>query len=258
MHPEYFTAPHLDVLDGLRHGFFTRQGGVSEGLYSSLNCGKGSGDVPGAVEENCKRVMKAMDANRLQTLYQIHSADVVMVNHSYPASSDRPQADAMVTNERGIALGILTADCVPVLFADASARVVGAAHAGWKGAFGGVVAATVKTMQEHGARPNHIVAAIGPAIAQESYQVDALFHAKFVDKHPQYQFFFEHDDEKTGHYLFDLKGFVKYQCEQAGIAHCEVMLHNTYLQESEFYSYRRATHRQEADYGRQISAIMLY
>lgn len=251
-----YLSDELSAAKAVRHGFFTRQGGISEGIYSSLNCGPGSQDDSKHVAENRHRVQKALGGDALCTLYQVHSAEVVEVTLPWDFT-DVPKADAMVTTARNVVLGILTADCAPVLFADAESGVIGAAHAGWKGAFGGVVTNTVSAMERLGAKREQIRAAIGPCIAQESYQVDSLFHAHFKAENAAYEPFFDRDDEHPSHYLFNLKAFVAHQCRQAGITALDVLPENTYTQESEFFSYRRTTHRQEPDYGRQISAIML-
>ena len=250
------TAENLTHLDGIEHGFFTRKGGVSEGIYTSLNTGRGSDDDPKKVSENRARIREYLKADALCSLYQCHSAEVVEVTLPW-VPSDMPKADAMVTNREGLALGILTADCVPVLLADTKARVIGAAHAGWKGALGNILPHTVQAMEKLGATPAHIIAAIGPSIAQSSYQIDSLFHANFINQDEASTHFFERDINSASHYFFDLKAYVKLQCQRAGISNIELLPHDTYETEDLFYSYRRSCHRNEPDYGRQLSAIML-
>lgn len=250
------TASSLDRLGGVRHGFFTREGGVSGGIYASLNCGYGSDDRPDHVTENRARVAGAVEvaADALLTVYQVHSPGVVTVTETW-RPEDAPKADAMVTDRPGIALGVLAADCAPVLFADAQAGVVGAAHAGWKGAIGGVVEATVAAMQELGAARTRIIAAIGPCIAQASYEVGAEFRARFVAEDATHERFFA-DGARPDHYQFDLPGFVRSRLEGAGIAAVETVARDTYANET-LFSYRRTTHRGEPDYGRNLSVIAL-
>lgn len=252
----YITEPKLAALPHVRHGFFTRRGGVSGGLYASLNCGLGSQDDRMKVVRNRERVETALNASMLVTLHQCHSDHVATITDINRIPRDHA-ADAMVTRLHAIALGILTADCAPVLLADAEAGVIGAAHAGWKGAFKGILANTVAAMEALGADRRRIAAAVGPAIAQESYQVDTVFHAEFLARDRQYERFFDRDTVRPSHYLFDLKGFVAARLREAGVARVETMPENTYVQEEDFYSFRRATHRREPDYGRQVSAIML-
>lgn len=255
---------HSDLLDHprIRHGFFTREGGVSRGVYTSLNCGPGSGDDPAHVAENRRRAAERLagtTAGRtvppLCSLYQVHGADVVSVTEPWNAE-DRPKADAMVTDRPGLALGILTADCTPVLFADIEAGVVGAAHAGWKGALGGVLAATVTAMERLGADRSRIRAAIGPTIAQGSYEVSADFRATFMAADPAYARFFV-PAPRQGHARFDLPGFVRDRLAAAGITAIDDLKLDTYGDSRRFFSFRRTTHHGESDYGRQISAIMI-
>lgn len=246
------TASNLSA----RHGFFTRAGGVSEGIYAGLNCGSGSHDNAQHVLENRHLVQEYFEAEALCTLYQEHTPDVVVITDVFQ-EFNRPKADAMVTTRPYIALGILTADCAPALFHDATHGVIGAAHAGWKGAVGGVIANTVEAMCSLGAKQETIHAAIGPCIAQESYQVDMVFHASLLAKDAAGEAYFTHDTERSGHYRFDLKGYVEHRLREAGITNIEIMPQNTYLEESDFFSFRRTTHRNEEDYGRQISVIML-
>jgi YfiH family protein len=240
--------------DGLAHGFFTRAGGVSTEAYAGLNCGIGSADNAVHVQKNRSFVQEYLGADALLSLSQIHSADVVTVTQPWEVAQ-RPSGDAMVTNQRGIALGILTADCVPVLFADMHAGVIGAAHAGWKGALAGVTDATIIAMETLGAQRERMVVAIGPCIAQASYEVSAAFLEPFLAVDAENARFFMRDDD--GHYWFDVRGYVAQRVADAGVKHVDVLPHDTYALEADFYSYRRSCHRGETDYGRQISAIML-
>jgi YfiH family protein len=242
---------------GLRHGFFTRQGGVSKGLYASLNCGVGSGDDAVDVAENRRRVAAALDlaADRLATCHQVHSPTVVAVDEPWPLG-DRPRADAMVTRKAGIALGILTADCVPVLFADPSARVIGAAHAGWRGALGGVLDGTVAAMRDLGATLAGIRAGIGPSIGQASYEVGPEFPAPFLAASTDNARFFI-DATRPGHFMFDIAGYVRARLSRLGIETVEATGGDTAAEPDRFFSYRRSCLRREPDYGREISAIAL-
>lgn len=241
------------MLSQLRHGFFTRVGGVSEGIFASLNVGLGSSDVPERVTENRARVAAYFDAapEALMTCYQVHSPDVVTVTK---ATLERKEADAMVTNERGIVLGILTADCASVLFADSTAGVIGAAHAGWKGALCGVCENTIAAMEALGATRENIRAVVGPCIGPESYEVGAEFVARFRDVDATYERFFTQNRE--GHALFDLPNFVLHRLSEAGV-HSAWCGEETLANAEKFFSYRRKTLASEPDYGRQISAIML-
>ena len=252
-----YLADNLSMTPGIRHGFFTRQGGVSTGLYKTLNCGAGSKDDRVAVSDNRARVAEHLGAfnGDVQTIYQVHSADVIAIDKLTERES-LPQADAMVTRARGIAIGILTADCCPVLFADPQAKVVGAAHAGWKGAIGGVLEATVKAMEGLGATREHIVAAYGPTIAQPSYEVGQEFLDVFVKDELGNSRFFARG-AAAGKFQFDLPVFVHQALQLSGLTRIEACAPCTYRNESLFFSYRRATHRKEADYGRQISAIVV-
>jgi YfiH family protein len=241
---------------GLTHGFFTREGGVSTGLYAGLNCGPGSGDDGGNVAENRRRVASHFQKSpaHLLTCHQVHSADVVAVDA--PFSQDaRPKVDALVTTRPGLILGILTADCAPVLFADTEARVIGAAHAGWKGAVGGVLENTIAAMETLGADRARIKAVIGPAIAQPSYEVNAEFYARFRQENADYQAFFTPNAE--GKYQFNLPAFVRHRLVHAGVPHAADLGLDTYPESTRFFSFRRTTHAGEADYGRQVSCIML-
>ena len=243
------------TLDGVTHGFLGRRGGVSTGVVAGLNVGTGSADDPAAIAENRRRAAEAVlsDAT-LVTVYQVHSPDVVTV--TAPIAFDaRPHADAMVTDRPGLLLGILTADCAPVLFADREAGVIGAAHAGWKGAIGGVTDATIAAMETLGADRARIAAAIGPCIAQASYEVDAGFARRFEADDPANERFFAAG--RPDHFQFDLEGYVAHRLAAAGLRRVELLGLDTYADADRFYSYRRATHRREPDYGRQISIIGL-
>ncbi|MCP3971896.1 MAG: peptidoglycan editing factor PgeF [Rhodobacteraceae bacterium] len=249
---EIITA---DALGGLRHGFFTRRGGASSGVFEGLNCGAGSSDQVEAVTINRARVAEAMqvEPGALVTLHQVHSADAVHVCGSPQGPRDR--ADALVTATPGLALCILTADCQPVLFADAQAGVIGAAHAGWKGALGGVLEATVEAMVAIGATRERIAAVIGPAISQRAYMVGPEFFETFLEAEPRNARFFADGDGDR--YLFDLPGFGLHRLHQAGVAQAEWTRHCTYSDDTRFFSYRRSVHRKEADYGRLMAAIRL-
>jgi YfiH family protein len=247
------TAEKLDA-PGLAHGFFGRRGGVSTGLYESLNCGPGSQDAPEAVAENRRLVCAALAPEAvLVSLSQIHSP---IVHTLAEAPSERLEGDAMVTATPGLALGILTADCAPVLLADHTAKVIGAAHAGWKGALGGVLEASLDAMEKLGAARTRIVAAIGPCISQDSYEVDFNFRDRFLELGLQYRRFFV-PSSKEGHYRFDLPGYAAHRLAGAGLTSVQTLGVCTYPPENGFFSFRRTTHAKEADYGRQISAIML-
>ncbi len=254
---EPFQADNLAILPGIRHGFFTRQGGTSEGLYKSLNCGAGSQDNRVAVIENRARVASHLGSSLgdVQTVFQVHSADAIIVDQLTDRTA-LAKADALVTRTRGLAIGILAADCCPVLFSDPDAKVVGAAHAGWRGAFGGVLEATVKAMEELGAKRGNIYAAYGPTINQTSYEVGPEFEAEFAARDPALKRHFKAAAQK-GKWLFNLPAFVKAELQKSSIMHVDACAHCTYRNESLFYSYRRSQHRAEADYGRQISAIVV-
>ena len=250
--PSPITA---SALAGLRHGFLGRAGGVSTGIHAGLNVGLGSADDRAAVAENRRRAIAAVAPGAaLVTLHQIHSAEAIAVTAPFPDAA-RPHADALVTDRPGLALGILTADCAPILLADAQAGVIGAAHAGWKGALGGVIAATVATMTALGARPERIAAAVGPCIARASYEVDAGFLARLTADDPANERFFQ--DGRAGHHAFDLEAYVVARLAAAGVTRIEALGLDTYADEARFFSYRRATHRGEPDYGRQIALIAL-
>ncbi len=243
------------VLEGLSHGFLGRRGGVSTGVVAGLNVGLGTGDEADAVAENRRRAVAAVAPGaRLATVYQVHSPDCVTVTAPWP-DAERPHADALVTDRPGLLLGIVTADCAPVLLADRQAGVVGAAHAGWKGAVGGVTDATIAAMEALGAERSRIVAAIGPCIAQTSYEVDTGFRDRFLAEAPGNAQFF--GAGRADHFQFDLEGYVAARLKAAGIGAVEPLGLDTYPQADRFYSFRRATHRAEPDYGRQISLIGL-
>jgi hypothetical protein len=249
---EIFTSA---VLGGVRHGFLGRRGGVSQGLHGGLNVGLGSIDAPEAVRTNRALAVEAVAPGaRLVTLHQVHSGTAVQVTAPFPDDA-RPPADALVTDRPGLALGILTADCTPVLFADLRAGVIGAAHSGWKGAIGGVVESTLAEMERLGADRANIAAAVGPTIARKSYEVDTGFFRQFVAQDPEHERFFSAG--KSGHHQFDLEGFVLARIAAAGVRRVEALGLDTYSDPDRFYSYRRATHRGEPDYGRQISLIAL-
>lgn len=244
------------LLGDVQHGFLGRRGGVSRGLHSELNVGLGSDDERAAVIENRARAAAAvMPSAALATLYQIHSADVVTVTEAF-ADEARPRGDAMVTDQPGLLLGILTADCVPVLFSDPRAGVIGAAHAGWKGAIGGVTDATLDAMEALGARRDQVVAAIGPCIARKSYEVSDEFLVRFVSDDPENERFFA--GGKPGHHYFDIAGYVTDRLARAGVTQIETLGLDTVSDPARFFSYRRATLNAELDYGRQISLIGLH
>jgi YfiH family protein len=247
----------LNELARIRHGFFTREGGVSEGIYASLNCGPGSSDDPAAVVENRSRAMAMLDLQpqALVTVYQVHSPDVVVVERPFEPGKV-PKADAMVTTRIGLALGILTADCAPVLLADNRAGVIAAAHSGWRGAIGGVLDNTVATMVELGAHKADIVAAIGPCIGQRSYEVGPDFPAPFLAEDGGNADFFA-PARREAHFLFDLPGYVSRKLARLGVYEVTRVPADTCRDGARFFSYRRTTLRGEADYGRQLSAIVL-
>jgi YfiH family protein len=238
-----------------RHGFFTRAGGVSDGIYRGLNVGLGSKDERENVQENRARVARwfSLTPDRLATVHQVHSPDVVVVDAGYDGA--RPQADALVSATPGVVLGVLAADCGPILFCDPEARVVGAAHAGWKGALYGVLENTVAAMEALGADRQNIVASLGPSISRRNYEVGPEFVDRFLGVDPAYDRYFT-PSAKAGHAMFDLPGLTTQRLADAGVT-AENLDICTYPDEDRFYSYRRTTHRQEPDYGRQISAIML-
>lgn len=247
---EVLTSDALPV----RHGFFTRKGGASSGIFQGLNCGTGSSDQAEAVAINRARVAEAMGLGpeALVAVHQVHSPDVLTVTGHM---TDRPRADALVTAVPGLALTVLTADCQPVLFADAAAGVIGAAHAGWRGAKDGVLEATVAAMVALGARADRIAAVIGPTISQAAYEVGPEFFEAFTDDDPETRRFFANG--KGDRMLFDLPAYGLWRLRAAGVGHAEWTRHCTYSDPARFYSFRRTTHLGEADYGRLIAAIRL-
>lgn len=248
---EIITSP---ALSPLRHGFFTRKGGASSGVFHGLNCGPGSSDLAEAVEINRARVAEAMGVgpDRLQTVHQVHSPRVLTIDSP---TDPRPQADALVTATPGLALAVLTADCQPVLFADAEAGVIGAAHAGWRGTQDGVLEATLDAMEALGADRARITAVIGPTISQAAYEVGPEFVENFIDDDPRNARFFANGPGDRA--LFDLPALGLARLREAGVGHAEWTRHCTYRDAERFFSYRRTTHLREADYGRLISAIRL-
>jgi YfiH family protein len=250
------ASPLLSAIPGVRHAFFTREGGVSDGIYRSLNGGLGSSDDPAKVSENRRRMAEQMGVapDHLLSLHQTHSPDVVAVSGPWQSSS-RPRADALVTRSEGLAIGVTAADCGPILFVDPNARVIGAAHAGWKGALSGILQATVEAMEKLGAERTGIVAAIGPLIRQPSYEVGAEFVERFIEADAENAVFFL-PAEREGHALFDLGGFIRTRLENAGVLMIDDTAVDTYS-DQRFFSYRRSVHRKEPDYGRQVHAIAL-
>jgi len=250
-------ASTLAELDGVQHRFFTRRGGVSEGLYSSLNCGYGSGDSPDNVRENRRRVAAtfALAEPDLLTLYQIHSTEVLTVGAERWTSPGAPKADGLVTDRPGVVLGVMAADCAPVLLADRSAGVIGAAHAGWKGALGGVVQATIAAMEKLGARREQVRAVVGPCIGPASYEVGPEFPAPFLVQDEANKTFFR-PARRAGHFMFDLPGYLCRRIAAAGVV-VEATGHDTLAATNDFFSYRRNTLDGVRDYGRGLSAIAL-
>ncbi|MFC0205180.1 peptidoglycan editing factor PgeF [Novosphingobium soli] len=254
--PGAVDVSRAPLLEGLPHGFLGRSGGVSTGDVAGLNVGHGAGDDPASVARNRALATDAvLPGVRLVTVYQVHSALCTVAGDPLWAEAERPHADALVTDRPGRLLGILTADCAPVLLADRSAGVVGAAHAGWKGAIQGVTDATIAAMEGLGARRASIVAAVGPCIASPSYEVDQAFRDRFLAEGPDNPRHFA--EGRPGHWHFDLEGYLMGRLRAAGIGHVEGLGLDTYAAPQRFYSYRRATHRQEPAYGRQISLIGL-
>lgn len=251
-------AASIAALPGIRHAFFTRNGGVSQGVYDSLNGGVGSSDAPEHVAENRARMALSLGVKpeRFLTLYQIHSPDVVVVDEPWSPDS-RPRADALVTRVPELAIGVSTADCGPLLFADSEARVIGAAHAGWRGAFTGIIEQTIAAMEKLGASRDNIAVALGPTIRQANYEVGPEFIARFLAADIDNTRFFT-EAERTGHHMFDLTGYIASRVEQAGIVNFEDLGLCTYAEPERFYSFRRATHQSEPDYGRHINAIALH
>lgn len=251
------TAESLAALPGIRHGFFTRQGGVSSGIYASLNGGLGSQDSAENVAENRARMAAALDVEPhcLLTAFQIHSPDVAIVETPWPTQK-RPRADAIVTRLPGLAIGVTTADCGPILLADPQARVIGAAHAGWRGALAGVAEATVAAMEKLGAERSRIRAALGPMIRQANYEVGPDLLARFAADDSANDRFF-HPAARAGHALFDLAGYIGARLARAGVRQFEDLGLCTYAEPARFFSFRRTTHRGEPDYGRHVNAIAL-
>jgi YfiH family protein len=247
----------LSAFAGIRHGFFPRTGGVSTGCYESLNSGIGSNDVPAHVVENRARMASAIGVlpDRLISAYQIHSPVVVTVDAPWDANA-RPKADAIVTRASGLAIAVSTADCGPILFADGEAGVIGAAHAGWRGALSGVAEATIAAMERCGADRSRIVAALGPMIRQQNYEVGPEFVAQFAADDVSNERFFERAP-RAGHSLFDLAGYIAARLARAGIGHVDDLGRCTYAEPETFFSYRRSVHRGEPDYGRHLNAIAL-
>lgn len=248
-------ADKLLDLDGVEHGFFTRQGGFSGGLYASLNCGFGSGDDRATVARNRSIVSDLLNVerNRLMTAHQCHSADVMICREPHDVLN-APRADGIVTDVPGLAIGVLTADCAPVLFADGKAGVVGAAHAGWQGALSGVCEATLAAMEGLGADASRIVAVIGPSISQHAYEVGPEFRARFT-RADDARFFAP--SRRADHHMFDLAGYIAHRLSFCGLAGVENMRLCTYSDPEQFFSYRRTTHKGEGAYGRQLSAITI-
>ncbi|MEQ1648170.1 MAG: peptidoglycan editing factor PgeF [Hyphomicrobiaceae bacterium] len=251
------TSPNLSAIPNLAHGFFTRQGGVSGGIYGALNCGLGSQDLRVNVLENRARVARHLGTSgeRLLTAYQIHSAEAVIVTEPWGPDA-QPKADALVTKTPGLALGALAADCTPILFCDPEARVIAAAHAGWKGALCGVIAATVEAMESIGADRKRIIAAIGPCIGPQNYEVGPEFQLNFTTQSSANSAYF-HTPAAASRPYFDLPAFVRDSACAAGISTVTSVTTCTYADPDRFFSYRRTTHAREPDYGRQISAIAL-
>ncbi|HEY6832328.1 MAG TPA: peptidoglycan editing factor PgeF [Pseudolabrys sp.] len=250
-------APSLSELARIRHAFFTRSGGVSDGIYASLNGGVGSDDAPDNVAQNRARMAEALGVapGRLLTPYQIHSPDVVVAEEPWTHEA-RPRADAVITRTPGLAIGVSTADCGPLLFADDQAGVIGAAHAGWRGAFTGVIEATVVAMEKLGADRSRIAVALGPTIRQPNYEVGPEFVERFLAAEVDNARFFG-PSQRAGHAMFDLTGYIADRVGRAGLANFEDLGLCTYAEPERFYSYRRTTQRGEPDYGRHVNAIAL-
>jgi polyphenol oxidase len=253
--PDPILSPLL-AKAGIRHAFFTRAGGVSEGIYAGLNGGLGSDDNPAHVAENRRRMgaWLGVPPSHFLSLYQVHSPDVLPVTGPWPG--DRPKADGMVTATSGLALAVGSADCGPILFADPEARIVGACHSGWKGAIGGVLESTIDAMEKLGASRSRILVALGPMLSQQNYEVGPEFRATFIAHDPANADFFR-PGLKTDHPHFDLPGYIARRLERARVAAIEDSMLCTYADEARFYSYRRKAHRGEADYGRLMAAIRL-
>ncbi|SDT48562.1 peptidoglycan editing factor PgeF [Bradyrhizobium canariense] len=250
------TSPLLSAVPGLRHAFFSREGGVSGGIYAGLNAGIGSKDDPAHVAENRRRMAERMGVapTHFLTVHQTHSPDVVVATAPWSAAS-RPRADAIVTRIEGLSIGASAADCGPILLVDPNARVIGAAHAGWKGALSGILESTVEAMEKLGAERDGMIAAIGPLIRQQSYEVGGEFVERFIEADAENALFFI-PSMRDGHSMFDLAGFIRMRLENAGIPMIDDVGIDTYSDER-FYSYRRSVHRKEPDYGRHVHAIAL-
>jgi hypothetical protein len=250
------TSPLLSAIPGLRHAFFSREGGVSGGIYAGLNAGIGSQDDPAHVAENRRRMAEQMGVapTHFLTVHQTHSPDVMVATAPWDATA-RPRADAIVTRIEGLSIGATAADCGPILLVDPNARVIGAAHAGWKGALTGVLESTVKAMEKLGAARGDTIAAIGPLIRQQSYEVGGEFVERFIEADAGNTLFFM-PSTRNGHSMFDLAGFIRMRLENAGILMIDDIGVDTYSEER-FYSYRRSVHRKEPDYGRHVHAIAL-
>jgi YfiH family protein len=249
-------SPLLSAIPGLRHAFFTREGGVSGGIYGSLNGGLGSNDDPSHVAENRRRMAEQIGVSpaRFLGVHQIHSPDAIVATGPWQGAS-RPRADAIVTRTEDLAIGVTAADCGPILLVDPNARVIGAAHAGWKGALTGIMESTVDAMEKLGAERSGIVAAIGPLIRQHSYEVGHEFVERFIEADAENALFFM-PAAREGHSMFDLAGFIRMRLENAGVLMIDDIGADTYSDER-FYSYRRSVHRKEPDYGRHVHAIAL-
>ena len=248
-------APELAQISGIQHAFFTREGGVSKDIYEGLNAGLGSGDDRNHVVENRNRMANylAVPNDKIASPFQVHSPDAIVTDHAW--HEDRPKADGVVTNTPGLALGIVTADCGPVLFTDADAGVIGACHAGWKGAVGGVMESTIAQMETLGATSQNITAVLGPCISQKNYEVGPDFPMPFLELDASNERYFI-PSTKPDHHMFDLTGYIVDRLAKAGV-NSSTVHRCTYAEEDKFYSYRRTTHRGELDYGRQLSTIVL-
>ena len=253
--PTPLTTASLSGMPNVAHGFFTRHGGVSQGIYASLNCGHGSKDDSDAVSENRARVGAYLGAPGPITANQVHSATAVIAERAWDAQQ-RPRADAIVTATRGLTLGVLTADCAPVLLADPDAGVVAAAHAGWRGALEGIVEATIAAMVRLGARPERVRGAVGPCIGQPAYEVGWDFERSFIERDAESAGFFMQPGAGARPH-FDLPGYVALRLTRAGVLVERAPAPCTFAQDEDFFSYRRSQVRKEPDYGRQISAIVL-
>jgi polyphenol oxidase len=251
------SSPLLSAVPGLRHAFFTREGGVSEGIYTALNGGLGSKDDPERVRENRRRIAEHMGVTPQQFLsvHQIHSPDAIVATGPWDNGAARPKADAIVTSSSALAISVTAADCGPVLFVDPNARVIGAAHAGWKGALTGIVESTIDAMEKLGAERSGMVAAIGPLIRQHSYEVGGEFVERFLDDDADNAMYFI-PSARDGHAMFDLGGYIRMRLENAGVLMIDDLGIDTYSDER-FFSYRRSVHRKEPDYGRHVHAIAL-